>query len=135
MARTTESQVESIIEVGDDDDITGFIESANVVVTDNCVTYPDGTATGYSDATLEMIERWLAAHLYAVMRPSNLQEEIGGPAATAKEVRDSKVGLGLDLTRWGQQVKLFDSKGTLTTVGKGKVRLRVNWLGTPNDET
>jgi hypothetical protein len=124
MPRTTESAVEGIIEVEDDDDLTPFIETANLVVTDNC------TASGYSDAKLEMIERWLSAHYYAILRPRNFLEQVD----TLREQIESKVDLGFNVTRYGQQAMRLDNAGNLgrldAIIKKGLAVTRsVIWLG------
>jgi hypothetical protein len=61
------------------------------------------------------VERWLSAHLLASTRERQVQtEEVG----QAKVAYNSKLGLGLDSTTYGQQVKLMDSSGLLANLGK-----------------
>lgn len=118
--RTTPDRVREIAdEVSEDDgDVEGFIESASILVDVRCAPL------GYSDAELENIERWLAAHLYHVDRSKLLDERIG----RAGERKMSQVGLGLDLTHHGQQVKLlFDYKNGL------RREVKMVWLGRDSD--
>jgi len=124
--RTTEAAVEGIIEVDVAIPLAPFIEAANQLVTDVC-----GDA-GYSTAKLELIERWLAAHFYAVRDPRATQERAGAVGVTY----ESKVDLNLALTRYGQQAMLLDTAGGLATLNKrvaeGKVAITpsVTWVGT-----
>lgn len=104
--RTNHANVANIIDVDEEDDVSPFIESANMLVTDVC------TNSGYSDAKLELIERWLSAHFYAIMRPRAFLEQ----ADVIREQIESKVGLGLDVTRYGQQAKLLDTAGNLAAL-------------------
>lgn len=106
MARTTAELVAGIIEVDEDIDITPFIDTANMLVTDVC------GESEYSDAKLELIERWLSAHFYAVRDPRAIDEAVKG----ISERTESKVDLGLDFTRYGQQAKILDTEGNLAAL-------------------
>lgn len=125
--RTTATAVRKIIEIPSskvDGDIDPFIETANDLVTENC------TDSGYSDAKLELIERWLSAHFYAVME----SPPAGETAGDVSENKQYQVGLGLDETKWGQQAKIIDSAGNLAALdaqskGSGS-KMSLSWLGT-----
>lgn len=126
--RTTPSQVEGIIEVDSDTwpDITPFIEIANDLVTEKC------TASGYTDARLELIERWLSAHFYAIADPRTTSER----ADTVGESFQHKIGLGFALTHYGQQAMLLDTKGNLASLNNVAKEIKlpknfgVTYLGT-----
>lgn len=116
--RTTATAVKKIIETNSsivviDADLDPFIETANNLV-DQCCTGDAGPATAYSDATLELIERWLAAHFYAI-RDTRRSKEV------ADEVSESymyRLGLNLNVTLWGQQALAIDTNGGLADVSK-----------------
>jgi hypothetical protein len=104
--RTTEAAVESIIEVDILIPLTPFIETANNLVDQVCL------ASGYSDATLELIERWLSAHFYATRDPRTSQEAVKG----IMEEFEGTTKIGLNNTRYGQQALLLDTKGNLALI-------------------
>jgi hypothetical protein len=86
--------------------ITPFLESANVVVTGKC------TGVEYGAEVLELIERWLAAHLACSLDPQIAEETAGA----GKWKYEGTSGTGLNASRYGQQVKLLDYKGTLANL-------------------
>jgi len=128
MARTTYSAVALIIEVDANisTDLAPFIEVANALVTDVCNT------TDYTAAKLELIERWLSAHFYAMRDPLAENEKAG----EVGQKFFGKVDLGLQHTRYGQMVLILDTDGDLAalnnraTKGRAKVTLSASWLGT-----
>lgn len=130
MARTTASAVEAIIEVKATVSVTPFIEVANDLVTNVC------TASSYSVATLELIERWLAAHFYAIRDPRRESEEADEVAAKFK----SKVELGFNVTHYGQMAMRLDTAGNLaaldsrTNKGLATAGVGITWLGNKRGE-
>lgn len=138
MARTTKAQIEAIIEVDatvvpDDAAMEPFILVANELVTERC-TGAAGPSTPYTDARLEMIERWLAAHFYTNRDPRVTDERAGGVSATYQ----SSVGLGFDTSHYGQMAMRLDTNGGLAKLNedtkKGRPRVRVVWPGTYPDD-
>lgn len=123
MARTTDEQVAEIIEVDDNIDLTPFIATATAVV--DRVEAANADAT---DSELELIERWLTAHYYAIRDPRAVSEKAGPVGATYQ----SKVGMGFANTHYGQQAMLLDSSGTLTALNnsKGSRTASLTWIGT-----
>lgn len=126
-ARTSEVAVRAIIEVDETiTDLSPFIEAANQLVTDCC-----GDA-GYTDAKLELVERWLAAHFYAVRDPRRAGENVG---AGVGEDFQYKVDLNLSVTTYGQQAMLLDTAGGLAALngrikrGVGVLTPSMTWLG------
>jgi hypothetical protein len=97
--------------------ITPFLESANAVVSGKC------TGVEYGAEELELIERWLAAHLACTIDPQIAEETVGA----GKWKYDGRTGMGLDSTRYGQQVRLLDHKGTLAelTNVKGVAEIKI----------
>ena len=130
MARTDATNVGKVIEVDDTIDLTVFIDSASELVTELC-TGTNGPDPAYTDTRLELIERWLAAHFYAIRdtRPAN---EKAGSVGVAYQY---KVGLNLANTMFGQQAMAMDTNGGLANLNKateeGKLRKPgMFWLGT-----
>ena len=130
MARTTAVAVEGIIEVDVSISLTPFIEIANSLVTELCLL------SNYSVARLELIERWLSAHFYAIRDPRVSSERAGGVGANYQY----QLGKGLQVTTYGQQVMILDTDGSLASLNKsaeegtGKAIVGISWLGTEEDE-
>lgn len=136
--RTTRTAVAGIIEVDagiipDDDAMEPFIVVANELVTE-CCTGAKGPATAYDSTRLELIERWLAAHLYTNRDPRATNEKAGSVGQTYQ----SQVDLGFDTSHYGQTAMRLDTNGGLAALNertkKGASRVGVTWLGTPYDE-
>lgn len=140
MARTTATQVKQIIEVdtgiiASDADLDPFIDVANELVTEMC-TGDNGPDTDYTSSRLELIERWLTAHFYAVRDPRSRNEKVDVLSVSY----EGKTGLGLDHTRYGQQVKMLDTNGGLARMDyankKGGARgASLTYIGTKNPNT
>lgn len=129
MPRTSAASVLELVEVDSNVSLDAFILSANELVTEVCVP------SGYSDARLELIERWLAAHFY-VVRAKKLTSEKAG---SVSENFTHSVGLMLKNTEHGQQALMLDTKGGLAALSKqleegAATKPGALWLGT-EDET
>lgn len=129
-ARTTAEAIGLIIDVDSGISLAPFIETANSIVTKHCV---DGA---FTVAELELIERWLAAHFYAIRAPRTTQERV----SSVGESYQSKVDLGFDVTHYGQMALRLDWSGALSNLNEqakkgGKVRASVTWLGTEQTTT
>jgi len=108
MPRTTPTAVAGIISVDAGLDLNPFIEVASSLVTEWC-------APGISDsARLEMIERYLAAHLYGLRDQQVQSEAAGGASATYQ----GKTDFFLEGTQYGQTAILLDSTGNLARINK-----------------
>lgn len=129
MPRTTAEAVATIIELDEDIDLEAFILTANELVTEVCVPLE------YSDTRLELIERWLSAHFYAIRDMRTASEQAGSVAASYQY----RVGLMLANTMYGQQAMLMDSKGGLASLSKsmemGRRKSSIKWLGTERTTT
>lgn len=127
MARTTSVEVAKIIELDAAIDLAPFITVANELVTELCVD------SGYSATRLTLIETWLAAHFYCIRDPRVTSESAGVSASY-----EGTVGLHLDLSRYGQQVMLLDTAGSLAALNKksqtGRRTISVTWLGTAQED-
>jgi hypothetical protein len=132
MPRTDADAVAAIIRINSNVSATPFIELANVLVTRHC-TGDNGPETEYSEETLELIERWLSAHLYDV-RIKQVASEKAGPVG--RNFAGFKTELGLDNSQYGQMAKMLDDNGGLAAADmdarEGRKRgIGVTYLGTP----
>ena len=123
--RTSAAAIQGIIEHDDTIPLTPFIEVASSLIDELCVD------SGYSDARLELIERWLSAHFYAVRDPRATPEGAGSVNVSY----EAKVDLALNLTRYGQQAMLLDTAGSLASLNQSTQegtprRTGITWLGT-----
>lgn len=127
MTRITPAQLRDHIETDpevSDAQLMVYITTANELVTELC------EPVGYTEARLELIELWLAAHFYAV-RDVRAASESAGPVSETKQFR---LGLVLQVTMYGQQALALDTAGALAALSKateeGKPRrVSVTWLG------
>jgi hypothetical protein len=130
--RTNEDYVGGIIDVDDGDDLTPFIQAASMLVDEKCLPVQISNPAVYTNARLEMIERWLAAHFYSVMRKRTVEEQV----ATIREKSEFKVDLGLQVTGHGQQVMFLDTAGGLAAWNNNMQLVRkivgtLTWIGDP----
>lgn len=133
--RTTATAVKKLVEtdsaiIAADADMDPFIEAANSIVTDVCVPL------GYGDTKLELIERWLSAHFYAIRDPRARSESVEGISQSV----EGATGLHLNHTRYGQQAMLLDYLGGLAGLQHAmantkKTKIGVHHLGKVDDET
>lgn len=127
MSRTSAIQVAAIVEVDptiNAGSLEAFIETASSLVDEVCVP------ANYGSARLELIERWLAAHFYAI-RDKQVTGEKAGPVSANYQY---SLGLVLSVTHYGQQAMLLDTAGGLAALSKaaetGEVAQRgVVWVG------
>lgn len=113
MPRTTPAQVRLIVKTRAGVDLVPFIETANSLVTERCAGHLKEDGTPFlSAARLELIERYLAAHFYQIMKPRTVQEMAGEVQATYQ----SKVDLLFNVTHYGQQALLLDTTGGLASL-------------------
>lgn len=133
MPRTTAAAVKEIIEVDEtiSTDLVPFIEAATMLVDRVVAVAVDESGNVYYTAPqLEVIERWLAAHFYAVRDPRVVTEGAGSVMVRY----ESHVELNLNNTRYGQQAMLLDTAGGLAKLNrdmlKGKQKVSLHWGGT-----
>ncbi len=139
MGRTTYLAVSKITKINTSitTDAAPFIEAANFLVTKLCSTATDEDGDLYHDATsLELVERWLAAHFYRIRDPEADTKKAG--PVTKKD--QYKVDLALDQTRYGQQAMAIDISGELASWNEdvksgdaGKEAI-FHWIGTDPDD-
>ena len=123
--RTTAILVAGIIDVDSGIDITPFIAAASHLV-DHCCSTDDYTAT-----QLELIERYLSAHIYTLRDPRATMERAGSVQASYQ----SKVDLVLSTSHYGQTAMAMDFEGGLAALNNStktgrKKTVSINYLGT-----
>ncbi len=85
----------------------------------------------YTDTvTLELIERWLAAHYYSVFDQAFTSTSKGGGSGS---FQNSAKGEGFGFTKYGQQAMALDYSGILKAIEKGAFAGAV-WIGKPVSE-
>jgi hypothetical protein len=139
VTRTNAILVGQIIKVKAGTDLTPFIDAANHLVDAVCLVVPVGGIT-YTEDQLTRIETWLAAHHYAILDPRSERERI----STLTKQIETKVDLGLDVTRYGQMAMRLDVNGGLAAMNNAMKKQTkqlpsagttlvggVKWLGTP----
>lgn len=112
MARVTDAEVKEILTTTLT--TTAFITAANLTVT-------RVLGTSLNADELKEIERWLAAHLTCMNDPRERAITVGAASAGF----EGDWGLGLDHTRYGQQVKILDTTGKLAALGRRRGKVTV----------
>lgn len=131
MPRVTEIDVREIMDADDliiVSSFTPFIKAANILVNRFC-----DVDDQYEDDELLEIERWLAAHFTQILATKKTQERIG----SVENYYQSKIGMGLKLTHYGQQALILDYHGGLAeadAASVGKRRPQILWLGNQDDK-
>jgi hypothetical protein len=116
-ARVTVDQVKEIIETSIPDAVitSSMIETATLYVDEHLLEL------GYTDAMLERIELYLAAHFVAITEEQGAMKfDKLGDASSAWETSFFEVGL--KSTRFGQTALTLDSSGTLANVGSASFK-------------
>lgn len=129
MARTTAAAVRTLLTTGNDYDtertpsLTPFVDAAYSIT--NRVSACATTKGLTIDSTdLELIERWVAAHLYCMADPIYQSKSHGGASGQFQ----GQSGLYLDQTRYGQTALTLDWTGCLAAVST-KARAYAFWGG------
>lgn len=118
MARTTTEAVQGLLGSDYDTkrspDLYPRIETATTLV-DDIVAKGAELGITLTDDRLEVIERWLAAHLYCVTDRPYRSRSAGGASGSF----DGNTDRDLDATLYGQTAKVLDKTGLLASLGKG----------------
>ena len=127
--RTTADLVKDIMNIPDTLDIEAFIDTASLMT-------DDVEAGGESnDQKLEMIERWLTAHLVAAtVRPQQKRKRIDVAEEEWHIPATGKVEPGgLDTTPWGRQALGLDTTGVLDETYNSTNTVSSWWVGTESE--
>lgn len=113
--RTTMDNVVALVKVPADTDVSPFIESASLIVDEELQNQ------GLSDARLELIERYLAAHFVALAVEGGAL--IKTSAGLASDTYADIYGKGFHSTRFGQQALAFDPTGKISKLSLSSEKL------------
>lgn len=105
-------------------DLQQFIDSAYVLVANIPAYALSNMGITVTTAQLEVIERWLAAHLYCQNNPPPSSVSTGGINMGLQ----GQSTLNLRSSRWGQQAVMLDFSGYLNSIDNRAVA-RLVWLG------
>lgn len=131
MARTNSTAVEGILLADYDsgNSLTPFIEAASLII-DRVETCADDKELPLTDTELEMIERWLAAHLYVMSDQNEAETE----TLSSRVKYQGQTAMHLDSSKYGQTAMVMDFSGCLKELGAPRVS--AFWLGRrPSDQT
>jgi len=111
-ALTTISAVQKIIDYNQTliPDLTPFIDGASTLANNVIGDALDAT-------TMELVERYLAAHLVGITDPRLQSEQVKSIQASYQ----NKLSDGLGITHWGSMAMLFDTSGKLANWNKSVV--------------
>ncbi len=124
MVQVTSDDVIGILKVYNGCSLTPFIKTALSIVNSLLVPcYPE------DDPHLDVIALWLSAHFYEVMHGRITEEHV----EMSEQHYETKVGLNLNLTRYGQQALSLDYCGKLTDLGVARLKAGVTWVGNKHD--
>lgn len=130
--RTTEKLVQGILERNYDlvnaPSLTPFIETATVLV--DRVSLAD-TRSQMNAASLELVERYLAAHFYCHADMIAQSRSTGGASGNMQ----GQTGMGFDATLYGQTAKRLDATGLLVNLDQPlRPKATSAWLGKIRDD-
>lgn len=135
MSRTSVASVKTLLRNGATDsdydgtsDLSPYIDSANAVVS-RVATCATSRGVTLSSTELELIERWLAAHFYAMSDQTIESKKTGERAAKFH----GKTGMRFEATKYGQSAINIDVSGCLASMNRGGLS-QVVWLGFPPSE-
>lgn len=127
MSRVTEQQVREIIDDDTDISMQPFIDVAGVL-TDRVES--EDSENRLSSDELIQIEKWIAAHAYAIRDHQFASKSTGGASAQFQ----GQTGMRLEATLWGQMALALDCTGYLASLQSRRFRAGVAWLGLPPSE-
>jgi hypothetical protein len=140
MARTTAGKVREVLlrdyDSVDEPSLTPFIDAAGALADD----LEDAAESAPSASRLELIERWLAAHFYAMSDQPFSEEWVGKAKASYQGSRGETLGKYLEASKYGQQAILLDPTGYLSAqvaaavvaaAGTRTITASATWLGKP----
>lgn len=127
MARTTSTAVQGVLgrDYDGSTDLTPYIDIASALVDQVVVcAAAKSIAYGFTDAVLEVIERWMAANYYTIMDPTYKARATASASGTFNKNPDAYKDAAIDL----------DPTGCLNALLK-RQRAGAVWLGKyPSDQ-
>jgi hypothetical protein len=134
MARTNSAAVQALL-VSDYDTVntpslTPYIDTAASVI-DDVVDCAARKGITMSDAKLELLERWMAAHFYCVMDKPYSSKSTSGASGSFH----GQTAQGFSATLYGQQAMRIDTSGCLYAIDETRVAGGF-WMGKrPTEQT
>jgi ATP phosphoribosyltransferase len=132
MARTSSILVQGVLAAGGDyngsTDLTPYIDAASIIVS-RIATCATNRGISLSTEELEIIERWLAAHAYAMSDQPYLEKE----TERARGKFQGQTKMHFEATKYGQMAMDLDYSGCLSVLNSRKF-VRVDWLGKRGSE-
>jgi len=129
MARTSAASVRAVLlrdyDTENSPSLDPFIDWASAAV-DRVSACAARKGVALSASELELLERWLAAHAYAMSDQPFSQKRTGDSSG----VYQGQTGMSLDATKYGQQALVLDASGCLAAMSK-RQRAGAAWLGKP----
>lgn len=131
MANTTTTAVQALLETAGDynlrsrPDLGVFVSSASAVM-GRVVTCAARKGITLAADELELVERWLAAHLYAMVDQTYASKNTQSAGGSFH----GQTGLNLDGTKYGQNARMLDYSGCLSAIASRAVAGGF-WLGKP----
>ena len=132
MARTTPTLVKGLL-LRDYDSkrnpsLQPFIDSASMII-DRVKVLAVKQRINYTDAQLELIERWLSAHGYVMTDQNYAQTKI----LTSSALYQGRTGMRLEGSKYGQYAMSLDYSGSLSQINSSAV-IEFTWLGKREQE-
>lgn len=133
MARTTTTAVQTLLgadyDTASSPDLTPFVDTATAVVDD--IEECDGDRDNVlSDARLELIERWLAAHFYALRDQPYQSKSTSAGGSAASATFQGRTGMYYEASKYGQAAVRLDKSGCLAAEAGAERRVAgITWLG------
>lgn len=127
MARTTSAAVQAILlqdyDSVDAPSLKGFIDTAAALV-GRVVECAARKGVTYSPLELELLERWVAAHLYGMSdQPYSARSTL-----RASGKFQGETGKYFEATKYGQVATTLDTAGCLDVLGRTRF-VSATWLG------
>lgn len=128
--RTTTDNVQGILGKNYDPTVLvdPFIESATVIV-DRVVTCASSKGIPLTTTEAELVERWVAAHMYAAADPLYTSRSTNKASGSFQ----GQFGMRLESTDYGQRALSIDPSGCLAAISKG-ARIGFGWGGKTEPE-
>jgi len=132
--RTTERAVKAILgpnyDVVNGPSLQPFIETATVLV--DRVALKDISTSLMTAASLELVERYLAAHFYEHEDQITASRSTGGASGQFM----GRTDMGFDGTKYGQTAKRLDATGLLVMLDQPqRPKASIKWAGkVPDDQ-
>lgn len=131
--RTTPGAVEAVLtnDYDGESNLETFIEAAASIVDDASLAAVE-FGTPLSTAKKELVERWVAAHLYKYAADRQFQQRSAGGVLVGGGFT-GQTAMFLEGTTYGQTALTIETSGALRAVTMGQ-RARAFWLGKPYSE-